>query len=150
VPRLSYLPLFLHTWVTSSSLVSIVCISLCYCSVHQVITRYQIPWATKQLWNSRTNKSNRVTASQRINTSPNQEAKQLIEECRLLEYKTPVRTSQETHYVSVTDPSWLLLCKIWGFHGGDYEDVFWDIEPRFIPHRRHINLRYKAQFVNDM
>jgi hypothetical protein len=31
------------------------------------------------------------------------------EECRLLGYKTPVRTSQETHYVSVTESSQLLL-----------------------------------------
>jgi hypothetical protein len=36
-------------------------------------------------------------------------------------YKTPVRTSQETHYVSATEPSRLILCKILGFHGGDYE-----------------------------
>jgi hypothetical protein len=34
------------------------------------------------------------------------------EECRLLGYKTPVRTSQETHYVSATDTSQLMLCKI--------------------------------------
>jgi hypothetical protein len=39
------------------------------------------------------------------------------DECRLLGYKYPVRTSQETHYVSVTETSWLMLCKIWGFHG---------------------------------
>jgi hypothetical protein len=38
------------------------------------------------------------------------------EECRLLGEKTPVRTSQETHYVSATEPSQLILCKIWGFH----------------------------------
>jgi hypothetical protein len=44
------------------------------------------------------------------------------EECRLLGYKNPVRTSQETHYVSATEPSPLMLCKIWGFHGGDYEE----------------------------
>jgi hypothetical protein len=44
------------------------------------------------------------------------------EECRLLGYKNPVRTSQETHYVSVTKPSQLMLCKILGFHGGDYEE----------------------------
>jgi hypothetical protein len=43
------------------------------------------------------------------------------EECRLLGYKYPVRTSQETHYGS-TEPSLLVLCKIWGFHGGDYEE----------------------------
>jgi hypothetical protein len=34
------------------------------------------------------------------------------EECRLLRYKNPVRTSQETHYVSATEPSRLMLCKI--------------------------------------
>jgi hypothetical protein len=34
------------------------------------------------------------------------------EECRLLGYKNPVRTSQETHYVSATEFSQLMLCKI--------------------------------------
>jgi hypothetical protein len=33
-------------------------------------------------------------------------------ECRLLGYKNPVRTSQETHYGSATDSSRLMLCKI--------------------------------------
>jgi hypothetical protein len=37
-------------------------------------------------------------------------------------YDNPVRTSQETHYVSTTESSRLKLCKIWGFHGGDYEE----------------------------
>jgi hypothetical protein len=31
-------------------------------------------------------------------------------------------TSQETHYVSATQPSRLMLCKIWGDQGGDYEE----------------------------
>jgi hypothetical protein len=44
------------------------------------------------------------------------------EECRLLGYKNLVRTSQETHYVSATEPSRLMLCKILGFRGGDYEE----------------------------
>jgi hypothetical protein len=44
------------------------------------------------------------------------------EECRLLGYKSPVRTSQETHYFYATEHSQLMLCKIWGFHGGDYEE----------------------------
>jgi hypothetical protein len=44
------------------------------------------------------------------------------EECRLLGYKNPVRTSQEKHYVSAIEPSWLMLYTIWGFHGGDYEE----------------------------
>jgi hypothetical protein len=44
------------------------------------------------------------------------------EECRLLEYKNPVRTSQKTHFVSSRESSQLMLCKIWGFHGSDYEE----------------------------
>jgi hypothetical protein len=44
------------------------------------------------------------------------------EECRLLGYKNPVCPSQETHYVSATEPSRLMLCKIWGFQGGNYEE----------------------------
>jgi hypothetical protein len=44
------------------------------------------------------------------------------EEFRLLGYKSPVRTSQETHNVSATVLRRLILCKIWGFHGGDYEE----------------------------
>jgi hypothetical protein len=34
------------------------------------------------------------------------------EECRLLGYKNPVRTSKETHHVSATEPCQLMLCKI--------------------------------------
>jgi hypothetical protein len=44
------------------------------------------------------------------------------EECRLLRYKIPVCTSQETQYFSTTESSQLMLCKIWGFHDGDYEE----------------------------
>jgi hypothetical protein len=44
------------------------------------------------------------------------------EECCLLGYKNPVHTSQETHYLSATDPNRLMICKIWGFHGADYEE----------------------------
>jgi hypothetical protein len=44
------------------------------------------------------------------------------EECLLLGYKNEGRTSQETHYVSATEPSQLMLCKIWDYHGGDYEE----------------------------
>jgi hypothetical protein len=36
----------------------------------------------------------------------------VTEECRLLGYKTPVRTSQETHYIFATELSQLMLCKI--------------------------------------
>jgi hypothetical protein len=44
------------------------------------------------------------------------------EECRLLGYINPVRTSQQTHYISTTESSRLMLCKIWGFHCNNYEE----------------------------
>jgi hypothetical protein len=43
------------------------------------------------------------------------------EECHLLGYTNPVRTSQETHYLSATEPR-LMLYKIWSFDGVDYEE----------------------------
>jgi hypothetical protein len=43
------------------------------------------------------------------------------EEWRLLGYKPPIPTSQETH-VSTTEPSQLKLRKIWGLHGGHNEE----------------------------
>jgi hypothetical protein len=36
--------------------------------------------------------------------------------------KNTVRTSQETKYASPTELSRLVLCKISGFHGDDYEE----------------------------
>jgi hypothetical protein len=39
-----------------------------------------------------------------------------------LGYKNSVHTSQETYYVSSTEPSQLIFCKIGGCHGGDYEE----------------------------
>jgi hypothetical protein len=36
----------------------------------------------------------------------------MTEEFRLLGYKTPVRTSQETHYLSAKEHSQLILCKV--------------------------------------
>jgi hypothetical protein len=36
--------------------------------------------------------------------------------------KNPVRTSQETHYVSVKECSQLILCTSSGLHSGDYEE----------------------------
>jgi hypothetical protein len=44
------------------------------------------------------------------------------EECRLLGYKNPLLTSQETHYLYATESSRLILSKIWGLRGGDYEE----------------------------
>jgi hypothetical protein len=44
-----------------------------------------------------------------------------FEECCLLGYKNSVCTSQETH-ITTTEPSRLMLCKSWGFHGSDCEE----------------------------
>jgi hypothetical protein len=44
------------------------------------------------------------------------------EERRLLGYRNPISTSQETHYISTTEHSQLMPCKIRGSHGGVYED----------------------------
>jgi hypothetical protein len=40
----------------------------------------------------------------------------------LLGYKNPVRTSQETRYISAIEPTRLMLRKAWGFHFGNYEE----------------------------
>jgi hypothetical protein len=42
--------------------------------------------------------------------------------CRLLGYKNPVPTSQETHYVPAIETSRLMLCRVTVFHCGDYEE----------------------------
>jgi hypothetical protein len=52
------------------------------------------------------------------------------EECHLLGYKDPVRTSQETHYFSVTEYSRLMLRKILFFTAVTMENaVFGDVTP---------------------
>jgi hypothetical protein len=64
------------------------------------------------------------------------------EECRLLGYKNPFRTSQETHYVSATESSQLMLCKIWGFHGSDYEE--W----RFLGYKNPVRTSQETRYVS--
>jgi hypothetical protein len=46
----------------------------------------------------------------------------VYEECRLLGYKNPIRTSQKTHYLSAIEPSRSMPWKILGFYGGDCEE----------------------------
>jgi hypothetical protein len=61
------------------------------------------------------------------------------EEYRLLEYTRQVRTSQETHYVSTTESGQLMLYKIWGFHGGDYEECrLLEYKTQFVRERKYI------------
>jgi hypothetical protein len=53
-----------------------------------------------------------------------------LEECRLLGYKNPVRTSQETHYVSTAESSRLNLHKFVVFTELTIKcAVFWDVTP---------------------
>jgi hypothetical protein len=60
------------------------------------------------------------------------------EECLLLGYKTTVRTSQETHYISTTEPTELMLCMISGFLGGDCEECcLLGYKTPVLPHGKH-------------
>jgi hypothetical protein len=63
------------------------------------------------------------------------------EECRLLGYKNPVRTSQET--VSATEPSRLMLSKVWGFTAVILKNaVFWDLTPGGCFNYRWLRVKY--------
>jgi hypothetical protein len=64
------------------------------------------------------------------------------EECRLLGYTNPVRTSQETHYVSTTELSQLMLWKIWGFHSSDYEEC------RLLGYRNPVRTSQETHYVS--
>jgi hypothetical protein len=60
------------------------------------------------------------------------------EEC-LLGYKIPVCTSQETHYVSATEPSPLIYVRFQVFTPVTMNNaVFWDIKSQIILHRKHM------------
>jgi hypothetical protein len=64
------------------------------------------------------------------------------EECRLLEYKNLVRTSQETQNVSATESSRLMLCKIWGLHCSDYEEC------RLLGHKNPVRTSQETHHVS--
>jgi hypothetical protein len=71
------------------------------------------------------------------------------EECRLLGFKILVRTSQETHYVSITQHSRLMPCKVSGFHGGDCEECrLLGYKPSSYLTGDTLGLRYRVQPVN--
>jgi hypothetical protein len=69
-------------------------------------------------------------------------SKFFFQESRLLGYKNPVRTSQETHYFSTTQSSRLMLCKIWGFHGSDYE------ESRLLGYKNRVRTSQETPYVS--
>jgi hypothetical protein len=59
--------------------------------------------------------------------------------------KNPVPTSQETYYVSAKESSQLMLCRILGFYGGDYEQCrLLGYKTQSVPHRRHITYLLKS------
>jgi hypothetical protein len=71
------------------------------------------------------------------------------EECRLLGYRNPVRSSQETHYVSATAPSRLMLFKLWGFHVGDYAECrFLGYIKAFPTSQETLRFNYGAKPIN--
>jgi hypothetical protein len=69
------------------------------------------------------------------------------EKCRLLGYKNPGRTSQETHYVSVREQNRLMLWKIWGLHGGDWRIPSSEIVRRVAPVRTDISQESSASII---
>jgi hypothetical protein len=53
--------------------------------------------------------------------------------------KNPVRTSQETHYVSTTEFTPSMLCKMEVYTAVIMKNVvFWDTKLQFVLHRKHI------------
>jgi hypothetical protein len=63
------------------------------------------------------------------------------EEYRLLRYTNSVRTSQGTYYVSITECSRLMLCKIC-FHGADYEEY------RLLGYKNSVRTSQEARYVS--
>jgi hypothetical protein len=64
------------------------------------------------------------------------------EKFRLLGYKNPVRTSQETQYVSATESNQSMLCKICGFQGGNYEEC------RLLGYKNPVLTSQETQYVS--
>jgi hypothetical protein len=64
------------------------------------------------------------------------------EECGLLGYKKSVRTSQEAHCVSATEPSGAIVYKIWNFHGGNYDEC------RLLGYENPVCTTQKAHYVS--
>jgi hypothetical protein len=64
------------------------------------------------------------------------------EACRLVRYKTPVRTSQQTHYVYLTELSQIMLWNMWGYHGGDYEEC------RLLGYKTQVRTSQETHYVS--
>jgi hypothetical protein len=64
------------------------------------------------------------------------------EEFLLLRYKNQGRTSQETYYVSSTEPSRLMLCQIWRFHGGDCDEC------RLLGHKNPLRTSQETHYIS--
>jgi hypothetical protein len=55
---------------------------------------------------------------------------------------TQFRTSQEAHYVSATESSRLILCRILGFHGGGNEEC------RLLGYRTPVRTSQETHYVS--
>jgi hypothetical protein len=64
------------------------------------------------------------------------------ENCRLLGYNNPVRTSQETHYFSAIESNQLMLSEIWGFRGSDYEEC------RLLGYKNPVRTSQETRYVS--
>jgi hypothetical protein len=71
------------------------------------------------------------------------------EECSLLGYKNPVRTSHETHYFTPIEPTRLMLCNIRSFPSGDCEGrrLLWYNTPFHTSHETHYVSASKPVFT---
>jgi hypothetical protein len=78
------------------------------------------------------------------------------EECRLLGYKSPVHTSQQTHYVCITETSLLMVLRSEIFTAVTMKNaVFWDIKPSsyltgntlYLHYRDLVSLRSVRRFL---
>jgi hypothetical protein len=67
-------------------------------------------------------------------------------------YKIPVRTSQETHYVSATKPNRLMLfgetVAVYCENHTEHTNALCGQKTQSVPNRKHITPRKKAQPVN--
>jgi hypothetical protein len=49
---------------------------------------------------------------------------------------------QETHYVTATEPSRLMLCMVWGFHGADCEEC------RLLEYKNPVHTSHETHYVS--
>jgi hypothetical protein len=67
-----------------------------------------------------------------------------------MEYKNPVRITQEEYYVSATEPNQLMECKFEVFTAVNFKDaVFWDVKSCGSCKNRHYGGTYRLNLYGD-